>query len=67
MIASDFLERAQFRGEEGEAARERMDQMLSSGMPGVVQKPEEIADAVWTAVDGYVPCLRWHAAFKNGT
>lgn len=52
VIASDFLERAQFRGDEGEAARERMDQMLSNGMPGVVQKPEEIADAVWTAVDG---------------
>jgi hypothetical protein len=62
VIASDFLERAQFRGDEGEAARERMDQMLSNGMPGVVQKPEEIADAVWTAVEGYVPCCAVAAA-----
>jgi hypothetical protein len=52
VIASDFLERAQFRGAEGEAARARMGDMLSGGMPGVVQQPQEIADAVWCAVEG---------------
>jgi len=51
VINSDFMERAQFRGDDAEALRGRMSSMLSSGMGGVVQKPEEIAEAVLRAVD----------------
>ena len=50
VINSDFLERAQFRGEEGDAAKKNMEVMLASPRSGFVQKPEEIAGAVICAV-----------------
>lgn len=50
VINSDFLERAQFRGGEGEMAKKNMEVMLASPMGGFVQKPEEIANAVIDAV-----------------
>ena len=48
VIDSDFLERAQFRGEAAAKTQETMSKMLSSGM---AQKPEEIADAVIEAME----------------
>lgn len=48
VIKSDFLERAQFRGEGADAQRDQMEKILDSGM---AQKPEEIADAVIQAVE----------------
>lgn len=49
VINSNFMERAQFVGDDADAARNRLEQTLKGG--GVVQKPEDIADAVWSAVD----------------
>eukprot|EP00951_Prasinocladus_malaysianus_P021145 scaffold174475_cov36-Prasinocladus_malaysianus.AAC.2 len=51
VIDSDFMERAQFRGENAEKQRAQMESMLGSGMGGVIQKPEEIASAVLRAVE----------------
>ncbi|MEM9804144.1 MAG: SDR family oxidoreductase [Cyanobacteria bacterium P01_D01_bin.56] len=50
VINSDFLERAIFRGQtdqEADARRQQMSQMLKSSW---VSQPEEIAQAIWTAV-----------------
>lgn len=50
VINSDFMERAQFRGEDETAAhsaRQQMSRMLTS--PGIGQ-PQEIAEAIWDAV-----------------
>uniref|UniRef100_A0A7S0WIV6 Uncharacterized protein n=1 Tax=Pyramimonas obovata TaxID=1411642 RepID=A0A7S0WIV6_9CHLO len=50
IINSDFMERAQFRGEDAAVAANRLTETLQNGMGGIVQKPEEIAQAVWEAV-----------------
>eukprot|EP00238_Polyblepharides_amylifera_P009968 CAMPEP_0196587144 /NCGR_PEP_ID=MMETSP1081-20130531/56566_1 /TAXON_ID=36882 /ORGANISM="Pyramimonas amylifera, Strain CCMP720" /LENGTH=287 /DNA_ID=CAMNT_0041909247 /DNA_START=481 /DNA_END=1344 /DNA_ORIENTATION=+ len=50
VIKSDFMERAQFVGDKSAAAKDNMNSMLESGMGGVVQTPEQIAEAVWEAV-----------------
>eukprot|EP00898_Chlorokybus_atmophyticus_P003553 jgi/Chlat1/4199/Chrsp27S04292 len=46
VIASDFLERAEFRGENVDEAKKQLQQVLS--MP-TAQKPEDIAKAIWDA------------------
>ncbi|NJL87824.1 MAG: SDR family oxidoreductase [Leptolyngbyaceae cyanobacterium SM1_1_3] len=51
VINSSFMERAMFRGEDAQKAgqqRDRMGEMLSQSW---VSQPEEIAQAVWQAVD----------------
>ena len=48
VINSDFMERAQFRGDAATKTKETMSTMLNSGF---AQKPEEIADAVLEAVE----------------
>lgn len=48
VINSDFLERAQFRGDAAEKTQQTMSKMLNSGF---AQKPEEIADAVIEAIE----------------
>ncbi|KAG1671194.1 hypothetical protein FOA52_010130 [Chlamydomonas sp. UWO 241] len=49
VIASDFMERSQFRGPKADAGRQTMQSMLSTG---IAQQPQEIADAVMEVVDG---------------
>ena len=53
VIASSFMERAQFRGERGAKAQGAMKEMLGGGGSGsaIVQTPEQIADAVWQAAE----------------
>lgn len=50
VIATDFLERAQWRGPTAEADAKSMQEMLSSG-GAMVQTPEQVAAAVVRAVD----------------
>eukprot|EP00241_Pyramimonas_parkeae_P019631 CAMPEP_0114281500 /NCGR_PEP_ID=MMETSP0059-20121206/3035_1 /TAXON_ID=36894 /ORGANISM="Pyramimonas parkeae, Strain CCMP726" /LENGTH=317 /DNA_ID=CAMNT_0001402033 /DNA_START=153 /DNA_END=1106 /DNA_ORIENTATION=- len=64
VINSDFMERAQFRGEDSDAQRARMAKMLNTGMGGMVQKPEEIADAVIDAVQNKKDEVIVGTAFK---
>ncbi|NEP15519.1 MAG: SDR family oxidoreductase [Leptolyngbya sp. SIO4C1] len=47
VINSSFMERAQFRGEGDQQARDRMANMLKSSW---VSQPEDIAQAIWQAV-----------------
>lgn len=50
LIKSDFMERAIFRGkddEEAEARRSQLNQVLSAP---VIEKPEDVAQAIWHAV-----------------
>jgi len=47
VINSDFLERAQFVGEQATVARSNLEKILASGM---AQTPEEVAEAVWQGV-----------------
>jgi len=50
VINSDFLERAMFRGQTDTAASERQQQMADMLNAGWVSQPEDIANAIWKAV-----------------
>lgn len=50
VINSDFLERAQFRGATEQAASDRQQQMAQVLQSGWVSQPDDIAQAVWKAV-----------------
>lgn len=50
VINSDFLERAQFRGQTAAAASDRQQQMAQLLESSWVSQPEDIAQAVWKAV-----------------
>jgi len=62
VINSNFMERAEFRGKEATEARDRMTEMLKGG--GIVQQPEEIAQAVVDAVEGKKDEIIVGAAFN---
>ena len=51
VINSDFLERAQFRGKDDREASQRQRQMAQTLQAGWVSQPEDIANAVWKAVE----------------
>ncbi len=51
VINSDFLERAQFRGQDDSEANQRQRQMAETLKAGWVSQPEDIANAVWKAVE----------------
>jgi len=53
VIQSSFLERAQFVGERGKKAQETMNAMLGPDAPGggMVQSPDDIADAVLDCIE----------------
>lgn len=51
VINSDFLERAQFRGKDDSEASQRQRQMAQTLQSGWVSQPEDIANAVWKAVE----------------
>lgn len=50
VINSDFLERAQFRGQTEQEASDRQQQMAQMLQSRWVSQPEEIAQAIWKAV-----------------
>ena len=50
VIASNFMERAGFRGAKAQQRRAAMERMLASPPPGgLVQTPEQVAEAVYSA------------------
>ncbi|EDX83839.1 NAD dependent epimerase/dehydratase family [Synechococcus sp. PCC 7335] len=50
IIDSDFLERAQFRGSDDQAIQDRQNQMNQALQSGLASQPEDIANAIWKAV-----------------
>lgn len=50
VINSNFLERAQFRGEDNSEIESRRQQMNSALESSIVSQPKDIAEAVWDAV-----------------
>ena len=49
VVKSSFMERAGFRGAEGDKQRAQMQSMLESSPAGLVQSPEEVAEQVYKA------------------
>ena len=49
VVNSNFMERAGFRGVDGDKQREQMQSMLESSPAGLVQTPEEVAEQVYMA------------------
>lgn len=49
VVASDFMERAQFRGETAEKDTKQMADLLASGGGGTIQTPEQVAASVMAA------------------
>ncbi len=50
VIASDFLERAMFRGDSDQEVEGRQKQMNQALQSGIASQPEEIAEAIWKMV-----------------
>ncbi len=50
VIDSDFLERAMFRGESDKEVDGRQQQMTQALQSGLASQPEEVAEAIWKAV-----------------
>ncbi len=50
IIASNFLERAVFRGKDEEDTRKRHEQLTQVTNAPVIEKPEDVANAIWDAV-----------------
>jgi short-subunit dehydrogenase len=50
LIASSFLERAIFRGKDEEDAQKRREQLGQVTNAPVVEKPKDVAEAIWEAV-----------------
>ncbi|MUL36775.1 SDR family NAD(P)-dependent oxidoreductase [Gloeocapsopsis dulcis] len=50
IIKSNFLERAIFRGKDQQDAQARLDQLNQVLNTPVIEKPEDVAEAVWKAV-----------------
>ncbi|BAZ14280.1 short-chain dehydrogenase/reductase SDR [Calothrix sp. NIES-4071] len=50
VIASSFLERAIFRGKDEEDARKRREQLGQVTNAPVIEKPKDVAEAIWDAV-----------------
>lgn len=50
VINSDFLERAMFRGDDDKEVQSRQDQMSQALQSSLASQPEEIAKAIWKAV-----------------
>ncbi|NMG10767.1 SDR family oxidoreductase [Brasilonema sp. UFV-L1] len=53
LIKSRFLERAVFRGEDDQDTKSRRDQMNSVLEIPAVEKPEDVANAIWDAVKNH--------------
>lgn len=49
VVKSNFMERAGFRGVDGDKQRAQMQSMLESSPAGLVQSPEEVAEQVYMA------------------
>ena len=49
VVKSNFMERAGFRGADGDKQRAQMQSMLESSPAGLVQSPEEVAQQVYNA------------------
>ncbi|HEY9847264.1 MAG TPA: SDR family oxidoreductase [Candidatus Caenarcaniphilales bacterium] len=55
LIKSDFMERAIFRGQDDKNAQARRDQLNMILKAPVVEKPEDVAKAIWDAVEHKKP------------
>lgn len=51
VIKSDFMERAMFRGHDAKDAQARRDQLKTILKAPVIEKPEDVARAIWEAVE----------------
>ncbi|MBD2101883.1 SDR family oxidoreductase [Leptolyngbya sp. FACHB-261] len=51
LIKSDFMQRAIFRGEDEQDAKDRREQLEQVLSVPVVEKPEDVAKAIWDAVE----------------
>ncbi len=50
LIKSDFMERAIFRGQDNQESQARRDQLNQVLNAPVIEKPEDVAQAIWNAV-----------------
>jgi len=50
LIRSNFIERAVFRGKDEQEAQTRRDQLTNFVNNPIVEKPEDVANAIWDAV-----------------
>ena len=49
VVKSNFMERAAFRGADGDKQRAQMESMLESSPAGLVQSPVEVAEQIYAA------------------